>query len=213
MFYPPLFGDPNRIKINPSFLLLIILLVTVSNTFAQVGIGTNTPAASAALEITSITNNKGILIPRITSLQKDAISNPAEGLMIYQSSAPTGFYYYNGSAWKLMVTQTDLDVKVDKVNGKDLSSNDYTTAEKTKLASITGTNSGGQTTVTGNAGTATKLAAPVTINGVAFDGSSNITISTTTATTATTAGTVTTAAQPNITSVGTLGNLTVTKPI
>jgi hypothetical protein len=41
-------------------------------------------------------------------------------------------------------TQTELDKKVDKVTGKDLSTNDYTTAEKTKLAAITGTNTGDQ---------------------------------------------------------------------
>jgi len=34
--------------------------------------------------------------------------------------------------------------KVDKVAGKDLSTNDYSTAEKTKLAAITGTNTGDQ---------------------------------------------------------------------
>lgn len=38
----------------------------------------------------------------------------------------------------------DLDTKVDKVTGKDLSTNDYTTIEKTKLAAITGTNTGDQ---------------------------------------------------------------------
>ena len=43
-----------------------------------------------------------------------------------------------------MVTQTDIDVKVDKVTGKELSSTDYTTIEKTKLAAITGSNSGDQ---------------------------------------------------------------------
>jgi hypothetical protein len=37
-----------------------------------------------------------------------------------------------------------LDLKVDKVTGKALSTNDYTTAEKTKLAAITGTNTGDQ---------------------------------------------------------------------
>jgi hypothetical protein len=37
-----------------------------------------------------------------------------------------------------------LDTKVDKVTGKDLSTNDYTTVEKTKLAAITGTNTGDQ---------------------------------------------------------------------
>jgi hypothetical protein len=41
-------------------------------------------------------------------------------------------------------TQTELDKKVDKVTGKALSTNDYTTAEKTKLAGITGTNTGDQ---------------------------------------------------------------------
>jgi hypothetical protein len=41
-------------------------------------------------------------------------------------------------------TQSALDTKVDKVTGKVLSTNDYTTAEKTKLAAITGTNTGDQ---------------------------------------------------------------------
>jgi hypothetical protein len=41
-------------------------------------------------------------------------------------------------------TQTALDTKVDKVTGKVLSTNDFTTAEKTKLAAITGTNTGDQ---------------------------------------------------------------------
>ena len=39
---------------------------------------------------------------------------------------------------------TGLTAKVDKVTGKDLSTNDYTTAEKTKLTAITGTNTGDQ---------------------------------------------------------------------
>ena len=37
-----------------------------------------------------------------------------------------------------------LATKVDKVTGKELSTNDYTTAEKDKLAAITGTNTGDQ---------------------------------------------------------------------
>jgi hypothetical protein len=41
---------------------------------------------------------------------------------------------------------------------------------------LTNTNSGDQTSVTGNAGTATKWAAPILINGVSTDGSTNVTI-------------------------------------
>jgi hypothetical protein len=131
-------------KIYLKYLFISLSLLGASNAFSQVGIGTNTPAASAALEVTSDANNKGILIPRITATQKDAISSPAQGLLIYQTTAPSGFYYYIGTAWKLIANQADTELKVDKVAGKDLSTNDYTTVEKTKLAAITGTNTGDQ---------------------------------------------------------------------
>jgi hypothetical protein len=51
-----------------------------------------------------------------------------------------------GLALKANITEvaTSLANKVDKVTGKELSTNDYTTAEKTKLAGITGTNTGDQ---------------------------------------------------------------------
>lgn len=52
----------------------------------------------------------------------------------------------------------------------------YTAAEKTKLAAITGTNTGDQTNITGNAGSATKLQTARLINGVSFDGTANITV-------------------------------------
>ena len=45
--------------------------------YAQVGINTNTPDASSALEIESTTG--GILIPRMTEAQRDAIVSPASG--------------------------------------------------------------------------------------------------------------------------------------
>ncbi len=71
---------------------------------------------------------------------------------------------------------TSLSSKVDKVVGKALSTNDYTTSEKDKLAAITGINTGDQVNITGNAATATKLQNTRTINGIAFDGSANITL-------------------------------------
>ena len=78
------------------FTFLAALLLTVT-TYAQVGIGTTTPAASAALDITSTT--QGLLIPRMTIEQRNLISLPAAGLMIYQIDGTVGFYYYNGSSW------------------------------------------------------------------------------------------------------------------
>lgn len=84
---------------------LILLLTTflASATFGQIGILTDTPHASSALEIES--SNKGLLIPRITLTTNinspDPVSSPAVGLLIFNSGAnqPVGFYYWNGSKW------------------------------------------------------------------------------------------------------------------
>ena len=47
----------------------------------NMGIGISSPDASSKLDITSI--NSGLLLPRMSSPQRDAISNPAEGLLIF----------------------------------------------------------------------------------------------------------------------------------
>jgi len=83
-----------------TFLAAVLLTAT---TYAQVGVGTTTPNASSALDITSTT--KGLLMPRMTAAQRDAISSPATGLMIYQTDGTAGFYYYNGSSWEGFQTQ------------------------------------------------------------------------------------------------------------
>ena len=69
------------------FTLLAAVLLTAT-TYAQVGIGTTTPDASAALDITSTT--KGLLIPRMTAAQRDAIISPTQGLIIFCSDCALG---------------------------------------------------------------------------------------------------------------------------
>ena len=76
--------------------LLAAVLLTAT-TYAQIGINNENPDASAALDITSTTG--GLLIPRMTETQRDAIFPAATGLMIYQTDGTVGFYYYNGSSW------------------------------------------------------------------------------------------------------------------
>lgn len=60
-----------------------------------VGIGT-TASASAALEISSTT--KGVLLPRMTTSQRDAISSPATGLMVWNTDL-LSLDIYSGSSW------------------------------------------------------------------------------------------------------------------
>jgi len=62
-------------------LLFILVVVFTTNGFAQVGIGTTTPDSSAKLDVTS--TNSGLLPPRMTSAQRNAIVNPSPGLIIF----------------------------------------------------------------------------------------------------------------------------------
>ena len=81
-------------------LFITSVLLSVKMTFAQ-GVGINSdgsPAdSSAMLDVKS--TNKGFLIPRMTSGQRGSIVSPTAGLMVYQTDAPAGFYYFNGTAW------------------------------------------------------------------------------------------------------------------
>ncbi|SDI29247.1 hypothetical protein SAMN05421846_10635 [Chryseobacterium taeanense] len=70
----------------------------------QVGIGTSSPDASAALEVAS--TNKGFLPPRVALNSKTdvtTISSPTAGLLVYNTGAgslkSTGMYYWDGSQW------------------------------------------------------------------------------------------------------------------
>lgn len=83
-------------------LLAFAALSFIGITQAQVGIGTPTPAVSALLDITS--TNKGILIPRMLSGQRIVIPSPTEGLLVYQTDAPIGFYYYKAGVWTNLFT-------------------------------------------------------------------------------------------------------------
>jgi hypothetical protein len=94
------------------FTLLAAVLLTAT-TFAQVGINNENPDASAALDITSTTG--GLLVPRMTEDQRNIInspSNPATGLMVYQTDGATGFYYYNGSSWEVYYSKNEVDTLI-----------------------------------------------------------------------------------------------------
>jgi hypothetical protein len=75
-----------------SFLMFVSVTV-----FAQTGIGTTNPDPSAMLDVSS--NDKGLLPPRMTELERDAISSPTDGLVIYQTDGTVGLYVRSSSAW------------------------------------------------------------------------------------------------------------------
>lgn len=52
-------------------------------------------------------NNKGLLIPRLTSAQTNSISTPANGLLVYITDNQKGFHYYNGHDWVKFITKDE----------------------------------------------------------------------------------------------------------
>jgi hypothetical protein len=95
----------NYLNIQRIIIMICLLVGTLS--FSQVGIGTVTPASSAMLDIESTT--KGVLMPRMTTAQRDNILLPVEGLQIYNTTNKTTDVY-TGSIWKSFTTTTDSNL-------------------------------------------------------------------------------------------------------
>ena len=97
-------GNVFGIDYNPTLTSLLGAHYAMLIRSGQVGIGTATPAASALVDITSTTS--GLLPPRMTTAQRDAIASPADGLIIFctdctATDASTGVSQtYSSSAWR-----------------------------------------------------------------------------------------------------------------
>lgn len=101
-------------KTSTKLYFILFISLIGSNTFAQVQPtkvvdtpsgtvisnmgGTDIPYSASILEIRS--NNKGVLFPRMTTTNRDAIASPQAGLLMYNTST-NQFNYYNGSSWQV----------------------------------------------------------------------------------------------------------------
>ena len=85
-----------------------LLLTTYYLSTAQIAINTDgtDPDASAMLDVSS--TDKGILIPRMDSTNRKNISNPAIGLMVYDSTTHS-FWFYNTAWEEIKATNTEGD--------------------------------------------------------------------------------------------------------
>ena len=81
------------------FITIILTLLIFTSLRGQVAVNTDgsSPNSSAMLEVKS--TDRGLLIPRMTAAQRDAIATPSQGLMIFVTTDST-FYFYQGSRWR-----------------------------------------------------------------------------------------------------------------
>jgi hypothetical protein len=154
--------------------LIISAVLAASSliSYAQVGIGTITPDASAALDITSTT--KGLLMPRMTNAQRLAIASPVAGLQVYVTDFGGGtVMVYNGTGWKELLL-TELRTAPDAPTiGTANAPSTTATATATATVSFTAPSSNGGSTITSYTATSN----PGTITGTLTQaGSGDITV-------------------------------------
>jgi hypothetical protein len=94
-----------------SFFTAFVFLLSTTLVHAQVGIGTSTVNSSAKVQIDA--TDKGFLPPRMTTTQRNNISSPAEGLVIWNTTNAQ-LEAYNGSLWVNMNGLTDQALSVGK---------------------------------------------------------------------------------------------------
>ncbi len=92
----------------------VACVFSLSFSYAQVGIGTESPSSNAVLELKSPGNNQGFLVPRLTTAQRtatlftSALSISEKGLLVFDTDT-NKFYYWNGSAWIVIEDSVGTD--------------------------------------------------------------------------------------------------------
>jgi hypothetical protein len=124
-----------------------LFLIIVNKTYAQVGIGTNTPHASAILELNvdnlSSTNKKGLLLPRValtSNTDQVTIASPSKGLLVYNLGTSglsiEGFLYWSGTEWRKL---NNTNTATPNISAIDCESAKLTPSSYTANTSYTGT--------------------------------------------------------------------------
>lgn len=103
-------------KLSMLFCLGIALLPRIAMGQGVAVNSTGSAANSSAIFDVSSTT-QGVLIPRMTTAQRTAISSPATGLLVYQTDGTAGFYFYTGSAWTSLNSYTNVTTQGNTFNG------------------------------------------------------------------------------------------------
>ncbi len=98
-------GTPVTLKSMCFVFFMLMTLITFPQSVV-ISSDESTPDASSILDVQS--DSKGMLVPRMTAADRMGITNPAEGLIVYQIDDVKGFYYYTGSEWTAFVNVNQI---------------------------------------------------------------------------------------------------------
>ena len=83
--------------------VMCLMLVSYTGT-AQVGINTTNPHPSAALDVTAVNGDKGLLMPRISTAARVSMIGMANSLLVFDTDLQLFFYYQTANARHLNYT-------------------------------------------------------------------------------------------------------------
>ncbi|MCC6461152.1 MAG: DUF1566 domain-containing protein [Saprospiraceae bacterium] len=90
--------QPRPLLTSAPFVLSLQGQSNILPSVGPMGVGTARPDTTSAILAVESTE-QGVLIPKMTLTQRNAIAAPAAGLLVFQTNVDPGFYFYNGSAW------------------------------------------------------------------------------------------------------------------
>jgi hypothetical protein len=100
-------------------MLLLCCILIASVATAQIGIGTTSPDPSSILDITSTT--QGLLAPRMTTTQRNAIAAPTDGLLVYDTTLKLFYYYSTGTAtWNPLNSTSSGRLNFKRIKSTDV---------------------------------------------------------------------------------------------
>jgi uncharacterized protein (TIGR02145 family) len=97
------------------FTIVMVVMLSLATRVSSQGVAISsdpnaTPDPSALLDVQS--TDKGVLVPRMTQAQRNMISNPATGLLIFQTDNEPGFYFNSGTpaspVWQGIAGSNDI---------------------------------------------------------------------------------------------------------
>lgn len=160
-------------------IVFIACLFSSIGIFAQTGIGTTSPDASARLDVSA--TNKGFLPPRVALTASNVagpISSPATGLLVYNTATAgtspnnviPGYYFWDGSSWDYL--SANAVTAVGAISGSSTANGVSIAGGVLTLAPADGTNGGVITTGTQTLAGAKTFSGNTTMSGTLTGGNS-----------------------------------------
>lgn len=107
-----------KMKFSVALLLLVILSSPQNINAQSLAINTDGSTANTSAMLDVKSNFKGLLIPRMTRTERNAIASPATGLLIFQTGPDSvGFHYFEGGKWRWLLSGSNADSVVWRTKG------------------------------------------------------------------------------------------------